>query len=651
MKKNFLLALMLGAIPVVLPAINFSTEFGKVGKEEIEMQTYEKDKSAEAVVIFDIGKSAFERNDTGFELRYERSTRIKVFNDAGIKWANVEIPFYRKGDIFEQISDIEAVTYNVENGVLNKTIFDVKNCHDEKLDESHYLKKFAIPNVKAGSIIEYHYKLNSEYIFNLEDWEFQWKIPVLYSKCVAVMVPFYQYTWMLQGASKFDSQTSEVDKGLERQFGPVKYQDMNCEYVMKDIPAFKDEEFITNKNDHIIKLHFQLSKVTDVYGAATNVLSTWNDFVKEMAKEDNLGLYPTKVEKSAAKIFDIKGLEGKTERQKFDTIMNYVKNNFRWNNMNRVIASKNIKTLLNDKQGNSAEINLLLCGLLKAAGINTIPVILSTREHGRVLINYPFVNSFNYVLVYAEVGGKVILADATDPLLTNNRIPAKCMNYHGLLIQKDKVEWINLQSQLASNIHYSFKVSIQDNKVLADVRNSATDYDAVKYRKEIGTSKPDILKSLSKKGYTVKDSTIILKDNKDGLKSYVLNYSIEDNVEQINNKIYISPFFNENMSENPLKQKERMYPIDINYPINRQFYSEITIPKGYKVDFMPESTTIKNDLFELIYTVNTDEEKVSASLAYYFKQPVYLAEDYLKLKYYFGEIVNKGAEKIVLVKK
>jgi hypothetical protein len=651
MKKTLLFVWMLVALPSMLPAIDFSTEFGKVGKEEIEMQAYENDKSAEAVVIFDIGKSSFERNDESFDLVYERSTRIKVFNEAGIKWANVQIPFYRKGDIYEKISEIEAITYNFEDGVLNRTVFDVKNCYDEKLDESHYLKKFAIPNVKAGSIIEYHYKLYSEYIFNLEDWEFQWEIPVMYSKCIAVMVPFYQYTWLLQGASKFESQTNEIDKGLDRQFGPVKYQDMICEYVMKDVPAYKDEEFIVNKDDYIIKLDFQLSKVTDVYGSDTKVLSTWPELIKDMVKNDNLGAFATKVEKMAPKILDVKSFEGKTERQKFDTIMNFVKANYSWNHMNRLFTSKSLKTFLNDKQGNSAEINLLLCGLLKAAGISAVPVILSTREHGKVKTNYPFVNSFNYALVYAAVDGKEVLADATDPLLTNDRIPAKCMNYHGLMIQKDKSEWVNLQSQLPSIVNYSFKVDIHDNKLMADVRNSATDYDAMHCRKEVGTTLPDILKSLGKKGYTVKDSTVLLKDNKDGLKSYALNYSIENNVEEINGKIYISPFFNENMSENPLKQKTRTYPIDINYPIKRQFYSEIAIPKGYKVDFLPEISNIKNDQFDLLYQANSDDEKISVSLAYYFKQPVYPAADYLKVKYYFNEIVNKGAEKIVLVKK
>ena len=59
-------------IPALMQAQGYSHEFGKVSKEELELKRYEKDTTAEAVVIYDIGKSYFLTNIKGFDLYYER---------------------------------------------------------------------------------------------------------------------------------------------------------------------------------------------------------------------------------------------------------------------------------------------------------------------------------------------------------------------------------------------------------------------------------------------------------------------------------------------------------------------------------------------------------------------------------------------------
>ena len=46
-------------------AQNLSREFGKIGIDEILLSEYSRDPSAEAVVLYDKGKSYFERNDNG----------------------------------------------------------------------------------------------------------------------------------------------------------------------------------------------------------------------------------------------------------------------------------------------------------------------------------------------------------------------------------------------------------------------------------------------------------------------------------------------------------------------------------------------------------------------------------------------------------
>src|SRR5699024_9237017 len=124
-------------------------------------------------------------------------TRIKILSQAGIKWAEIAIPFYEKGGQKEKIYEVVAFAYNLENGNVKKTSLDVSNTYDEKISNYWRIKKFAIPNVQVGSIIEYSYTMKSPYIFNLNDWDFQQRIPVLYSEYQVKMIPFYTYVMVL----------------------------------------------------------------------------------------------------------------------------------------------------------------------------------------------------------------------------------------------------------------------------------------------------------------------------------------------------------------------------------------------------------------------------------------------------------------------
>ena len=651
MKQFLFFVLSLFSISMVMQAQNFNNEYGNVGKEDISYSNCPSDKSAEAVVIYDIGQSYFTRNDNSFDIIYERTTRIKVLKEAGIGYANVEIPFYGEGEIYEDVSDIEACTYNFENGIFTRTKLDLKTCQNEKVNKYWNQKKFALPNVKVGSIIEYHYRINSQYIFKLRNWNFQWKIPVIYSKYTTKMIPFYQYTWLLQGANKFESQKSYIDPGMERQFGNVKFQDMVYEYVMKDLPAFKDEEFITSEDDNIIKLNFQLSKVINQDGVVQNVISTWPEMIKDLLKDEDFGGYIRKSEGLASKIFDLKSFTLLPAQQKFDSILNYVKANYNWNKSNYKMSSKSVKAFMKDKSGNNADINLFAVGLLNAAGVKACPVILSTRDNGKIKLDYPFSHFFNYVAIIADVDGKKILSDATSALSSNDRIPEKCINDKGLIIQKDKVEWVGLQTTIPSKTQKTLRMNLTDSTNNVSVQISATEYSGLDYRNDFAANTRTIKKHLLDKGYIVNDSSIVVKNQTSIQDPYILKYIIEDHPEKVNDKIYVSPFLHEVLAENPLKQSVRTYPIDMIYPKRSAFYAEITIPEGYKVDFLPANDKIKNEMFELEYSTLVHDQKINVFLIYYFKIPVYDATEYSKMKYYFNEIVNKASEKIVFVKK
>lgn len=648
-KKLSLTILIFFLIQFSIQGQTHSYDFGKISIEELKENT-QLEEEAEAVVLFDIGKSYFISNGGSLELYYERTTRIKILSEAGKKWAEVNIPYYQQGNINERVYNIEAYSYNIENEAVSKTKFNTSNIYDEKINDRWTVKKFAIPNVKEGTIIEYKYTVKSQHIFNLNDWEFQWKIPVLYSEYEVAIPPFYEYSYLLQGWLKLDSYSSYETMDIQ-QLGATTFKSLVHKYTMKDIPAFNDEEFITSVKDYIIKIDFQLSKVTNLDGSIKNIMTTWEDMNKDLMEHRNFGEYINRSRRHATRLFDIKDLSKKPEEERFNQVVQFVKKNYRWDERNSKYASKSVNKFTGDKFGNSADINLFTIGLLNAVGIEAKPIILSTRAHGKIRYDYPYAHFFNYVAILAKVNNEYKLADATEILSLNNRIPIRGLNDMGLVVQKDVVEWVSMETQTPSQIKTNLHIKVTDNNTLhTNVSIEATEYDALIYRKNYSNNVQRIKEGEESLVYSVIDSTIMVKNHSEIKKPYILTFEQTSVPEIVNDKMYISPLLGESITDNPLKQKERSYPIDITYPKIRSYQTSIQIPEGYEVDYLPSDLSINNQLLELNYQIEANEDTINISFYYYFKTSIYNSNYYSAIKAFFDEIVKKGNERVVLSK-
>lgn len=654
---NRLNSLWLGLLlSVTVSGQTLSQEFGKVGKDDLDLNSVSFDTDAEAVVMFDYGDSRFVQSETGFDVLFERQTRVKVLTEAGAKFAEFEIPFYQDRGIFEKIFELEAVTYNFENGRLTKTPLDLSTVYTEKINEFWSLKKFAMPGVKPGSIVEYRYKLQSEYVFNLRDWEFQWKIPVLYSQYTVHVNPFYYYVFRLQGASKADVYERYEDHANRHPLpfanvvGSDTFVDVVYKFGMKNVQAFRDEEYISSVNDYIMKLDFQLAQVNMYNGVKRQIMTTWEELVKELDKHENFGRLVSKSEKAAAKLLNLQELQTLGEEERLNRIIDYVKTNYSWDGESNKYSSKTLDQLLKEKTGNSADLNLFATGLLAAAGIEAVPLISSTRNHGAVQVDHPFATAFNYTLILATVNGRMLLTDATEPLLLNNRIPERCINNKGLTVCPDNIRWIGLEGKVPSYYNSEFRVEVEAGG-LAKVfsKHSSTEYEGFYYRNLLGNNKQKIEKQYTIGSFDFDPASVTIENLDERQKPFVVSFEQQGRLETINRRIYINPFLGQNMHDNPLKQKVRTYPVDLIYPKMRSFKTEIVIPEGYEVTYTPEDKSESNDLFNLYYQVyRKDDGNLMVTFSYLFKSAVYAPDVYPQLKSLFATIMKCGNEQIVL---
>lgn len=643
----------------------YSQVFGNISNYEAGMTSFEKDPQAAAVIIYDIGESKFIDDQTGYNILFTRSRKIKVLSKAGIKYSEVSIPFYQdnKGGI-EEVSAIEAFSYNSNsNGTIEKNELNAGTIYTEKINNNWNVKKFALPDVRPGTVIEYRYTVKSPFQFNLPGWEFQDRVPTVYSKYVVRMIPFYEYAFILQGISKFDQRTSIKDP-TKRSFGAiaqvygqnvgsgVEFYDLVHTFVLKNIPAFKDESYITSVSDYIMKMDFQLSKVILPQGGTSEIMSTWPLMITELLKEDTFGKYMNSCERQAKNVFQKEiQLTGKSDLEKCQIIINYVKSKYSWDGFNSKFTTKSAREFMNQKKGNPAEINLFMTALLNEAGIEASPVLISTRDNGKIRFEYPFLNFFNYVVVLVKVDNQVFLSDGADSYIQYNRIPPKCINEKGLIISNAGEKWVTLDLRYNSADQRTFYISVDPESLSlkTSMTIQASEFDSYWYKKSFSNDTMELKKYLTGKGFTRIDKISAINYDKNE-RPYIINFEGTAEAERLENRIIISPFLNFIPKINDLTQPTRSYPVDLTYSNTEIFKATINIPAGYKVISLPEKFKSESDLADLNLEFKESGGIVEAEASYRFKKAVYPPEEYSRIKGIKDLIIKKFNEPLIFEK-
>ncbi|TKG95067.1 DUF3857 domain-containing protein [Puteibacter caeruleilacunae] len=631
----------------------YSLEFEEICQHDVNLQIYDKDPEAEAVVMFDKGLTVFLDTDQGFEVQHTRTTRIKILKRSGVKFAEISIPFFVDGyDRTESVGSINAYSYNMVDGELVKTQLKKKTIYTEKINDKWQAKKFAIPNVREGTIIEYQYILESPFVFNLPDWEFQNQIPTMYSEYVARLIPFYDYQYIAQGIKQFSDQHSEKYRNGTRTFNGIEYNDMQHTYVMKDVPAFKDESFITSRNDYIMKLDFQLAGYYKLDGSHTDVITTWPKMIESLQKNQYFGKYMKSCRRVAENILSENlALTKGTTDEKIEALVNYVKTSFSWNGYYSRFSSQRPSELTTTRTGTSGDINLFLIALLKSAGIEALPVLISTRDHGRIYERYPFGHFFNDVIVLAKGEKGMFLTDATQSHLSYNRIPPNCINEKGLVVEKGAVNWVSLQNNPVSKNVKSISLAIDPEQSTIDSYASiqASEFESYNYKVKYRNETEKLQDYLKKHGF--KSVNMVKTKNYDtSKKPYIITCRGTSDLESFENQIIVSPFLDFPIKQNKLTQETRNYPIDFIYAKQNHFRSVITIPQNYKPIEIPQNFNLDNELVEIKVNVLQNNLQLIVDASYMFKKAVYAPEEYKALKLHINQIIKYLGQQVVFEK-
>ncbi len=426
-------------------------KFGKVSEFELNMKTCEIDTSADAVVLFDKGYTYFNYDEMtkDFKLNFERNLRIKILKKSGIENATFKIALYKDGTNKENLQNIKGVTYNMENGKIAKLKLEKKDIYTEEESEKIENVNFSFPGVAEGSVIELTYVIQSDFYYNFQNWQIQKKIPVVYSEYYTVIPEYFKYQLHVTGYENV-----KIDKVVDQKpedftigdkspnhpgstRGHFSYNihslSESVKWTATKIPAFKTEAYMTSERNFMTEIVYELESIQFPNQLIHFYTDSWKKIDERLLESEHFGkqLNPTN------KVKDLTNEaigDAQTPEDKMNRIYNYLTQNYIWTKIRTKYVDENLSKVIKEKKGNSADINILLLSMLRAAGIKVVPVVLSTRENGYLNTAYPTIANFDYVVVQANINGKSILLDATEKYLPAGYLPFHCLNGKGRIV-------------------------------------------------------------------------------------------------------------------------------------------------------------------------------------------------------------------------
>ena len=619
--------------------------FGQVDKADLQMKDCDFENKAEAMVLLDDGVLQY-INGVGLELN--RRIRIKILSSKGLEWANVHLPYRTVGNS-QFISGLEAQTYNVDgNGNMVVAKVDKKLIYDKKLSKRTSERVFTFPEAKVGSIIEYKY-IHSD--VGLIDWYFQKSIPVRYSRFVI----------------DFPSEVEvAVTPFCAHQYETVKedrYSRTMTTYTMSKVPSFHDEPYIINEDHYRDRLETKVVAY-ELNGRRNFRVVNWVQVIRALMEDEDFG---SQIKKNIPRTDDLNAMLKNTlsPYEKMKIIYKYVQDKMQWNEYVGIWALDGVKSAWKDKKGTAGEINLILVNLLKEAGLNVHPILVSTHDNGVVntvdagTMDYPGYNQFNKVMAYLVLDGNPYVLDATQKNTPVHLIPAEILMTQGLVIEKiDTYEW-------------GWKTLWKDEAVAKTtvVVNAAIDaagkmegqadiisYDYARLAR-IGTVKKGKEKYIAK--YITEPNAALQVDevsfNNVESDSLPLLQKIKFNqsLNSVGDYKYFSLNLLSGLEVNPFVADNRASDVFFGYNQKVELLGNFVLPEGFKFDELPKNmrmimpdTSITISRLSQVY-----DNRLQTKVVVEFKKPVFEVGEYEYLQEFYQRLFEILNEQFVIRKK
>lgn len=593
-----------------------SFKLNQVSVNELEMKPDSILSKAPAIVLARYVKVDVSKHVEVYE-------RIKILNKDGFDYATINFPYY-------SVFKVKGNTYNIEDGQIVTSKLTNEMEFTEKVERfGRILKdqKVAFPNVKVGSVIEIYYKATKG---TFSDIVMQYDIPIK------------QLNIEIENSS--GSNFSVVQNPRSTIHINSQKKKKKFLFSSQDIPPLEYENFVFDMELHRAKV---ILKKVGYVGSSVGI-DNWDDIPKILSK---ISVFAKNVKPIFKEdIFKLIG-EAKHPLDKTQLIYNYIQDNVEWDKTIGIFPSTDNETTYNQKTGNVSDINMLLVSVLNSAGIESYPVLASTKMNGIQLTASQ--ESFDYLLAGAKILDKWYVLDAAHPKSTFEYIPGFMLNWKGMIIKNAmSFEWVDLtKPKVSKRSVIAIGTFDEELNLIGQVQERQTGYFGIRIKSLLEDNiieKKDMIE-FTDAGLSFENIQIEDIDSSN-VSDMSYEFELRDGIDELNNNLYFSPLSFMSTKTSSFKNDVRQFPVDFGFPQSTEYVFTITIPNDYKVTFTPEPIRIAmpNKIGSYYYNVINEGNQLKVLMKFDIYVPIIQPEFYHGLKEFFSARVDKENEKIVL---
>ncbi|HMR43719.1 MAG TPA: DUF3858 domain-containing protein, partial [Saprospiraceae bacterium] len=431
-----------------------------------------------------------------------------------------------------------------------------------------------------------------------------------------------------------------------------------CRWVGEDLPGLTEEPYITTLEDYAQRIGFQMQAINVPGRPVREIKSTWEKVSADLMVAPNFGMQCTR-KGNFNKLYDATAplVTGVSAEEKIKILSDYLSKNIEeqtlfWS----IYVQKSLDDAFEKKSALSSERNMMLVALLKEHGLDAHPALISTRDHGRPVVNYPLMDQFNHVLAYAKTGEKEWLLDVGDADSPAELLQTKSLNKAAFVVDKDKPRWVEIKPALSGG-RYFFNLELDDEggikgNFVYEVEGYRALYERWNFKKdEKGSFWQERFEGRFP-GTTVEKVKLENFDDKYLPVKSEFNLRLPEAAQINGDYIYLPAILFSNFSENPFKLQSRKFPVEMPYPLKEQIVYNIKIPTGYAVEELPQPASLilpeKGAKFQ--YLISEKDGMVQVVMKINVDQLYYQPQEYGALKNFFDIIAQKSGEQVVFKK-
>jgi hypothetical protein len=322
---------------------------------------------------------------------YNRFTRVKILNQRGFAFANVLIPY----DPESQVSGIRARAILPDGRAVplsGRDVYDTNLYPDFLFYSDHRAKRFSVPGVEPGSIVEVGWQETLRHFSFWSRWDFQSEFPVLRSILTVRCPNDWDLLWKAYGI-EIRPEVEKLPRGMKA----------NHVWKAERLEPFRREPAMPPGGNEAAHLLF-----------SSVGLKTWDDVALWYRS-----LCAGRLDADAAirsKTLELaQGADG--SRENLRRIFEFVRDRIRYVAVEIGIGGYQphpAAEVFFNRYGDCKDMAALIVAMAGAAGIEAHPALVSTWQNGPVDTSLVSQAQFNHAIAVAVLPEGTVFMDATD---------------------------------------------------------------------------------------------------------------------------------------------------------------------------------------------------------------------------------------------